>query len=91
MSAERLGQAIHRRISASQAGSLCDFGFATVSKDSGLALVRGIAVDPVPVDKSNWSSSFAADVATSGGAVTGLRVLVFYVDGQPTILTAMGA
>lgn len=85
MSAELLGQAILRM--NSKPASIVDFGFATVAPGSALASVAGIAVDPVQIDRSNWSSEF---VALAAAGVTNRRVLVLFVAGQPTILTAMG-
>lgn len=66
------------------------FGLATVMQGAALAMVSGIAVEPIPIDRANWSTEFISTVAAAGGGITSRRVLVLFVAGQPTILTAMG-
>lgn len=53
----------------------------------GLAVVSGIAAQPISIGRAGWSSIFGAQVAAGG--VDGKRVTVFYVDRQPQILTTM--
>ena len=87
--AERLAQAIHRAVGVQK--DPVDFGVATVAKNSGVASVTGLAVEAMWIDKTQWHSHFAAEVAAAGGAITSRRVIVLFKGGQATILGTTGA
>lgn len=65
-------------------------GVVNVAMGSSLATVTGIAAEPLPVDKSSWHAHFISEVATAGGAMSGRRVIVLFVDRQPMILGTTG-
>ncbi len=53
-----------------------------VSASTARVTVSGIADQPVPCD---WSPQFAAEVAAAATSMTGRKVLVHMVDGQPVV------
>lgn len=63
-------------------------GVVRVRPADGLATVAGIAVEPVPVGRSQWTDTFVEQV--NAGTADGQRVLVLFIDGQTWILGTTG-